>query len=100
MTFGLLSDTAMSSNRPPMLAGPIERNRNADRSGMDETLKSHSRCSAPRPCATPTVERTQRAARERASEERGRGWFRMVDILLVEGVILRSTTERRWEEHT
>src|SRR6266496_2412113 len=33
MMFGSLSDTAMSSMRPPMLAGPIERNLNAPRSG-------------------------------------------------------------------
>src|ERR1035437_3421010 len=38
MMFGLLSETAMSSMRPPMLAGPTERKRNDARSGSVETL--------------------------------------------------------------
>jgi hypothetical protein len=36
MTLGSLSDTAMSSMRPPMLAGPMERNLNAPRRGSTD----------------------------------------------------------------
>src|SRR5690242_2623624 len=38
MTFGSLSDTAMSSIRPPMLAGPIERKRKLLSSGSSDWL--------------------------------------------------------------
>src|SRR5439155_6956042 len=97
MTFGLLSDTAMSSNRPPILAGPMERNRNADRSGLAETLKGVSRCAAPRPCAKASVGKEDSAVSARARKRRG--WVRIGDILLVGGVISRSTTERHTLAH-
>src|ERR1051326_613424 len=51
MTFGSLAETSMSSSRPPILAGPIERNLKLERSGLEETLKLVSRSRAPRPCA-------------------------------------------------
>src|SRR6185437_15938989 len=53
MTFGLLSDTAMSSRRPPMLAGPIDRNRKLLRRGSFDWLISGpvGVCCPPRPCA-------------------------------------------------
>src|SRR5437764_291880 len=51
MTFGSLGATSMSSRRPPMLAGPIERKRKLARVGFAETLKLGSRAAAPRPCA-------------------------------------------------
>src|SRR5678815_2860799 len=38
MMLGSLSETAMSSIRPPMLAGPMERNRNFERSGSADAL--------------------------------------------------------------
>src|SRR5712692_8550074 len=38
MMFGSLSETAMSSMRPPMLAGPIERNRKLERTGLPTGL--------------------------------------------------------------
>src|SRR5213594_3402571 len=38
MMLGSLSDTAMSSMRPPMLAGPIERKRNGASSGSLEAF--------------------------------------------------------------
>ena len=41
---GSLSATAMSSMRPPMLAGPMERKRNGASSGSAEALIM--RCSA------------------------------------------------------
>src|SRR5579871_1657128 len=60
MMLGLLSDTAMSSIRPPMLAGPIDRNRKLCRSGLLDSLISGPlrRACPPRPCAsnrTPTA---------------------------------------------
>lgn len=36
--FGLLSDTWISSMRPPMLAGPIDRKRKLARRGFDDWL--------------------------------------------------------------
>src|SRR2546427_734328 len=47
---GSLSDTAMSSMRPPMLAGPIERKRKLDSSGLVDALIIASRWPAPPPC--------------------------------------------------
>src|SRR6266567_2045324 len=60
MTFGSLGETSMSSRRPPMLAGPMDRNRKLDSTGFDVTLKLASRGAAPRPCAPRTV--TQRGS--------------------------------------
>ena len=40
MTLGSLSETSMSSMRPPMLAGPMERKRKLERSGFEEMRES------------------------------------------------------------
>src|SRR5437016_920417 len=46
MTFGSLSLTAMSSMRPPMLAGPIDRNLNDASSGSADVLTVRARSAA------------------------------------------------------
>src|SRR6185503_13380837 len=51
MTFGSLGATSMSSMRPPMLAGPIDRKRKLESKGFDDRLNAGSRAAAPRPCA-------------------------------------------------
>src|SRR5947208_1603590 len=51
MTFGSLNETSMSSRRPPMLAGPIDRKRKLASVGFEDSLKLASRGGAPRPCA-------------------------------------------------
>src|SRR6266540_2535187 len=65
MTFGSDSDTAMSSMRPPMLAGPIERKRKLWSSGSDDWLIGGDSVAAGAwPCASG---RTARPARARAA---------------------------------
>src|SRR5215467_15822887 len=77
MTFGSESETSMSSMRPPMLAGPIDRNRKLERSGFWETLNV-SRGGPPPPCASSSGGAAP-AAPERRSR---RSAWAMVSILV------------------
>src|SRR4029079_1071622 len=55
MTFGSLSDTAMSSMRPPILAGPIERKRNDLSKPSVDWLISGGGCTGVAPCGNTVV---------------------------------------------
>src|SRR5437868_7820907 len=76
----------MSSSRPPMLAGPIERNLKLERSGLDETLKLVSRSRAPRPCPASGAAMSGAAI----SGSRRRRPLLMVSVLKNGGNVLRA----------
>src|SRR3954464_13427704 len=72
MTLGSVSETSMSSMRPPMLAGPTDRKLNDERTGFDEMLKGAC-CGAPPPrCAsaaeTATIGRMAAMVRQKRGE--------------------------------
>src|SRR5450759_6019878 len=64
MTLGSDSDTAMSSMRPPMLAGPIDRKRKLPSSGSWDWLRTGSGGAAacPEPACPELVEGAERGA--------------------------------------
>src|SRR5687768_9560893 len=82
MMFGLLSETSMSSMRPPMLAGPMLRNRNERRSGSVDWLIIGAAAAWPPACAPTSEVATGMASTDRTCHDkrgtridmRGSGW--------------------------
>src|SRR5688500_19951006 len=60
MILGLLSETSTSSMRPPMLAGPMLRNRNALSAGSVDWLIIGVAAACPPPCALAIDPKTER----------------------------------------
>src|SRR4051794_2504234 len=92
MTFGSVSATSMSSIRPPMLAGPIDRKLNGDKKGFELVLNGGAG-GAPPPRWAEAAEKARRgnAANQRRRMEKG-GVIRR--FVLGFGVFDRSTRDR------
>src|ERR1041385_660581 len=93
MMLGSVNATSMSSIRPPMLAGPIERKAKDDSSGFDEVLKGGC-CGAPPPR---WAEATEAAMSGSAASQRRRmdeGVFIRRIVLCGWGVCVGCTRQR------